>query len=189
MKKYNFEKGQWNPDEFRYVYSSRFTPTPLMKQEEDCIVNGIDASTGEFDYVSMVTEKKYTTGVRLETSCSFEAYGAPLIVLSDDFYKGENGAWYFGVHYEIVLYEGGINVWRLNLNKDVMKWENLMRLKFPVTPKEVHTLKVQVLDKALDIETEGAHVILRVDDLPTEFRAGITACEGINRFYTYSIET
>ena len=188
MKKYNFAKGQWNPEEFRYVYSSRFTPTPLMKQEEDCIVNGIDASTGEFDYVSMVAEKKYTTGARLETRCSFEAYGAPLIVLSDEFYKGENGKWYFGVHYEIVLYEGGINVWRLNLNKDVMEWDNLMRLKFPVTPKEVHTLKVHVLEKALDIKTEGAHVVLRVDDLPSEFRAGITACEGINRFYTYSIE-
>ena len=90
MKKIDFKKGAWNPEDFRYVYSPRFAPTPRIKQEQDCIVNGIDEK-GEFDYVSMLLEQKYQTGVQAETTCSFEAYGAPLIVLTDDLRKKENG--------------------------------------------------------------------------------------------------
>lgn len=188
MRKINFARGQWNSEEFRYVYSARFKPTPIMRQENDCIVNGLDSATGDYEYISLVTEKMYAMGTTIETRCSFESYGAPLIVFSDDFYKGENGEWYFGVHYEVVLYEGGINVWELNLNKDVMKWENLLRLKFPVNAKKVHLLSVKILEKALDITMEGMHVVLGVKDLPKEFRVGITACEGINRFYTCNIK-
>ena len=188
MREINFAQGQWNPEEFRYVYSERFTPIPGIRQEKDCIVNGIDQSTNSYEYISMVTEKEYGTGVKIETNCSFEAFGAPLIVFSDDFHKGENGEWYFGVHYEVVLYEGGINVWYVNLNKDVMKWESLLALKFPVSAEKTHLLSVKILEKSLDITMEDVHVVLGVKDLPKEFRVGITACEGINRFYDCKIE-
>lgn len=188
MRQINFAEGKWDSKEFRHVYSSRFSSTPLMCQAKECIVNDIDMETGTFAYVSLVTEKKYRTGTRIETTCSFDSYGAPLIVLSNDFYKGDNGKWYFGVHYEIVLYEEGINVWKLNLHKDVMKWDKLLGLKFPVTAKMSHTLSVQVLNNMLDITMEDIHANLWVEDMPSEFRVGITACEGINRFYSCCIE-
>lgn len=187
MSKVNFGKDQWDMSEFRYVYSPRFTPIPRIKQESDCIVNGTDPVTGEFDYVSMLTEKEYTTGVTVETTCSFEAYGAPLIVFSDDLRKKENGEWYYGVHYEVVLWEEGINVWRLDLNDDAMYWDKVLGVQFPVSVKEPHPLKVKLQEKGIDIETEGRKMYVKIEDMPSKMRVGITACEGINRFYSLEI--
>ena len=142
----------------------------------------------EFDYFSILTEDKFFAGTTIETTCSFEGYGAPLIVITDDVYKGQNDEWYYGKHFEIVLYQGGINVWRLDLNQGIMKTENLIRFRFPVTTRNYHTLRVKVLEEALDITMEDASILLKVDDLPSEFRVGLTACEGINRFYTLGIK-
>ena len=188
MKWINFASGEWKTEEFRYVYSPKFAPTPKFQQDRDCIVNKGDFSKNEFDYVSILTEDKFSTGVTIETTCSFEGYGAPLIVISDDVYKGQNDEWYYGKHFEIVLYQGGINVWRLDLNQGIMKTENLIRYRFPVTTRNYHTLRVKVLEGALDITMEDASILLKVDGLPSEFRVGLTACEGINRFYTLGIK-
>ena len=188
MRVINFASGEWNRKEFRYVYSPKYPAITKMYQEENCIVNDGDMKKNEFDYTSILSESKYTRGVKIETRCSFEDYGAPLIVLSDDIIKGKDGKWYYGRHYEIVMFEGGINVWYLDLNPDVMKIENLMRLKFSVSAREIHTLKVQVLDDAFNISMGEQQVCLSVKGLPTEFRVGLTACEGINRFYSLSIE-
>ena len=187
MRKIDFKKGAWKPEDFRYVYSPRFAPIPRIRQEQDCIVFGIDEK-GEFDYVSMLLEQKCQTGAKAVTTCSFEAYGAPLIVLTDDLRKKENGEWYYGVHYEIVLWEDGINVWKLNLNDGIMNWQKLMALEFKVSAYEPHELGVKVLDDMLEIEVEGHKAQLRVEGLPKEFYIGFTACEGINRFYDFSIE-
>ena len=184
----HFSEKAWNPEEFRYVYSPLFTPIPRMKQESLCIVNDGDATSNKYDYVSMVTEKKYAVGTRVEMKCSFEKFGAPLIVFSDDMYRGGNGEWYYGRHYEIVLYEDGINVWGLNMNPGIKKYENLMSLRFPVSAGEIHVLSVKIQKSALEIVKDDLKVILRVPDLPSEFHVGLTACEGINRFYEYTIE-
>lgn len=188
MKKINFAEGNWNPQDFRCVYSPRWIAGTKPKQENDCITNGINPTNGEYDYVSLMTEEKYKTGVRLETTCSFDSFGAPLIVISDDMFKREDGEWYFGIHYEIVLYEKGINVWEINYNPDVMEWHKVMGLDFLVSEKEPHTFSVKVLDKMLDITMGEQHVLLRMKHLPEEFHVGITLCEGINRFYEFGIE-
>lgn len=188
MRWINFASGKWKSEEFRYVYSPRFAMTPKFQQDKECIFNEGDFSKNEFDYVSILTEDKFSAGVTIETTCSFEGYGAPLIVISDDVYKGQNDEWYYGKHFEIVLYQGGINVWRLDLNQGIMKIENLIRFRFPVTTRNYHTLRVKVLEEALDITMEDASILLKVDDLPSEFRVGLTACEGINRFYSLGIK-
>ncbi len=61
MRQINFAEGKWDSKEFRHVYSSRFSSTPLMCQEKECIVNDIDMETGTFAYVSLVTDSRYKT--------------------------------------------------------------------------------------------------------------------------------
>ena len=187
MKRISFASGEWKKEWFRYVYSPKFDSTPSFAQERECIVNAGNLKENNFDYVSILTEDKFSTGVTIEATCSFENYGAPLIVISDDIYKGQNNEWYYGKHFEIVLYQGGINVWELDLNQGIMKTENLMRFRFPVTAGSLHTMQVKVLDSALDISMEEKSIRIKVDGLPKEFRVGLTACEGINRFYTLGI--
>ena len=160
----------------------------MENNEKDHSVNGINPENGEFDYISLVTEEKYKTGVQLETRCSFDSFGAPLIVLSDDILINDKGEWQFGIHYEVVLYEQGINVWEINYHPDVMEVHQVLGLEFEVSEKEIHTLSVKVLDQMLDISMEGHHVLVRAEKLPKEFHVGITMCEGINRFYEFSIE-
>ena len=63
-----------------------------------------------------------------------------------------------------------------------------MKLKFPVTTGVQHQLSVKILENALEITMEDVHVLLGVKNLPKEFRVGITACEGINRFYNCKLE-
>ena len=188
MKKIDFTQENWNEKEFRYVYSPRWITGTKPKQEKDHIVNDINPENGEFDYISLVTEEKYKTGVQLETRCSFDSFGAPLIVLSDDILKNDKGEWQFGIHYEVVLYEQGINVWEINYHPDVMVVHQILGLEFEVSEKEIHTLSVKILDQMLDISMEGHHVLVQAEKLPKEFHVGITMCEGINRFYEFSIE-
>lgn len=188
QKKIDFAEGKWNSKEFRYVYSPRWIVGTRPQQEKDCIVNSVNPTNGEFDYISLVTEEKYQTGVCLETSCSFDHFGAPLIVISDDMYKDENGEWLFGIHYEIVLYNKGINVWKVDCNPNVIKWHKEMWLDLPVSEKEIHKFSVKVLDQMLDITIGEHHVLVRVEHLPKEFHVGVTLCEGINRFYDFTIK-
>ena len=188
MKKINFSDGNWNQEGFRYVYSPRWITGAKPKQERDHIANGINPENGEFEYISLVTEEKYEKGVLLTTKCSFDSFGAPLIVLSDNILKNEKGEWQFGIHYEVVLYEQGINVWEIDYNPGVMEVHQVLGLEFPVSEKEIHTLSVKVLERMLDISMEGHHVLVRAEKLPEEFHAGITMCEGINRFYEFSVE-
>ena len=73
----------------------------------------------------------------METRCSFDSFGAPLIVLSDDILTNDKGEWQFGIHYEVVLYEQGINVWEINYHPDVMEGHHVL-VRAEKLPKEFH---------------------------------------------------
>ena len=40
----------------------------MVNNEKDHIVNGINPENGEFDYISLVTEEKYKTGVHIRNT-------------------------------------------------------------------------------------------------------------------------
>lgn len=188
-KKYLFEKGKWKTTDFRYVYSSRYKDTPQFTQENDCIVNQKgDRSEWDFEYISLVTEEKYTSGVLLETNCSFEGYGAPILVLSDDIEKDEAGDWRYGRHFEVVVYEDGLNVWRLETVDGKFVPFSLLQNHFKVEADTVHQLTLRILKNRIEVTLgDDAAFEMDVDFLPEEFHVGITACEGINRFYDFAI--
>ena len=183
-----FGKGLWNPADFRYIYSPKFAPTPEFTQEETCLVNRGDPAAGRYDYVSMITVRKFRAGTEFSTLCSFEKYGAPLIVITDDVRRGGHGELRYGRHMEIVAYEGGVNVWRLEPLTNDVKPTNLLRQKFEVPAGKPLRLTVRPMSGKVEISCFGNTFSVETDCVPGEFFAGVTACEGINRFYDFTAE-
>ena len=193
MKKtYNFANGTWNTEDLEYAYSPACFDRAAFRQEEDCIVNGVGKSLFGYEYISLLDKTKRKVGVKLTLKCSFEKFGAPLIVFSNDLPVNEKGEKIYGEHYEVVAYEKGINVWK------VIPWPErverpikpflLAKKEFGIAGNEMIEIKVEVLENKIKSWVNGEYLETEVEGLPTEFWVGFTACEGINRFYSFEIE-
>lgn len=190
MLNIEFKKGKW--EEFLdYAYTARYELKPKFVQEIDHVRNceNKELEYG-FDNVTVVTKQKYTAGAKISTCCSFDKDYAPLLVFTDNLYKDTENDLRFDNYYEVVLYKDGINVWHLYKDsaENKMKWHLLLGVKFKVSPKEKHTLTVELAEKAFKIKYGSEDIVLRISDLPKQMHVGITACEGINRFYSLDIE-
>lgn len=182
-----FAKDSWNKDDFTQVTSMHTDGRIPFMQEEDCIVNDHDRGNidnlKKYNYISLLSKETCETGDVIETECSFDTFGAPLVVISDDVQKTEDGYPVYGHHFEIVAYEEGFNVWEIHGNKT---FKAAFR-QYSVPEKEKITLTVKVLEDSLEVSLCGHQDTVKVERLPKTFRAGITACEGVNRFYSFEI--
>ena len=89
---------------------------------------------------------------------------------------------------EVVLYEKGVNVWRMYYKEGKVTWDWLLSVEFPLEEKKIHTLSVEILKSKLAILVNERKMTLHVNDMYPSFHVGINACEGINRFYSMEIE-
>ncbi len=190
MLNIEFKKGKW--EEFLdCAYTARYELKPKFVQESDHIRN-CESKENEcgFDQTTILTKQKYAAGTKISTCCSFDKDYAPLLIFANNLYKDSENDLRFDDYYEVVLYKDGINVWRLYKDsaENKMKWHLLLGVNFKVTPKEKHTLTVELAEKAFKIKCGSEDIVLRIADLPKQMHAGITACEGINRFYSLDIE-
>lgn len=187
---FNFARDQWNMDRLTYAYSYRFQETPEFIQADDCIENRKNPDFRQgYDNVTLLTKEKCSAGTRISTRCSFDHFGAPLITIADSLDTDENGIKHFGNYFEVVIYESGINVWQMYYKKGEVTWDYLMSVEFPVSAVDIHTLTVEVQEKKLIIEADDRKMMLHIKDLYPSFHIGINACEGVNHFYSMSIET
>ena len=183
----DFSKKTWNPQDFTQVTSLRTDGRKPFMQEEDCVVNDVyKENINDYNYISLLYKQTYNTPVEISTTCSFESFGAPLIVLTDDLISTEDGYPAYGHHFEIVAYEKGINVWDLNGNAKPIK---AAFNHFEVPANEKLELKVKVLEDKLQISLYGQDMEFPISGLPSSFRCGITACEGVNRFYSFEVSS
>ena len=182
------------PENFVYAASTVVTYRREFGVDENGLVNGRieledkKAAYQDFEYISAVEEERVKLPVELETECSFDKFGAPLIVFSEDMTQKENGWREYGEHYEVVLYESGINIWHITLKPEGgQKAEALCRARLPFEAGKWEKLKVVltadgIYAKAGELEAKA------VCSLPEKMYAGFTACEGINHFRTFSRE-
>ncbi len=184
----NFSRNAWSSDDLVYAYSYRFTDRPVFTQFDDHIENKADPNgPGGYEYISILTPRKYGTGTSVSTHVSFEGDGAPLIVLADKLYSDPDGTLRFGDYLEVVLYKNGINVWRMWYRDGKVTWKKLMGVQYPVTTGELHTLTVTAGEEGLNIAADDRTMSVYIPDMYRSFHAGINACEGINRFYDMTI--
>ena len=188
MIKTAFGQGKWNPQDFIQAYSFRFTETPDFHQLPDCIAGDVNPSHREgFDNISLLTKETYTVGAKAEIRCAFEGLGCPEIILVEAPELCVDGAVRYGACFEVVLYQGGINVWRHYREEGKCFWHLRMGLGYPVAENQIHTLRVEVRENYLDITLNGQKTSLRVEDLFPRFHMGVTVCEGIARIYDMQV--
>ena len=196
MKKIVFTKGNWE-QEMIYSVSYRFDAktAPTFIQEEDCVVNAANPSMPNgYDYINLFLEEPYGIGTKLSMETSFEDFGAPNISLATKLDIDADGYVRHGEYYEVVLHEEGLSFWKLYLVDGVQKWYKILAVNFPVACNEIHTLNVETVlgkhaDKFLKVDVNGEHnVYLRICDMPDKFYVGISACEQINRIYSFTVE-
>lgn len=187
--KFNFSRGNWNEENLTYAYSFRFKETPVFVQMDDCIQNRKDESFSQgYDNVTLISKKAYAPGAKITANCLFESFGAPLFVIAESLHPCEDGKMRYGDYIEVVLYEKGVNVWKMKMTDGKVTWVKLLGAEFPVSANEKHEFSTLITETGLVIETMGQKLTLRVEDMYPSFHLGINACEGINKFYDMTID-
>lgn len=191
----SFEKGGWNPDGWIYAASANIPGRYRFVQEENCIASfplkEEPSSPADYPYISMVQSQPQAGAFTVVADCSFDSFGAPLIVLAGELHSLPDGRMEYGEHFEVVAYEKGLNFWWLGYEQGRRVVHSLLKAAFPLEEKMVHRLKVRVAGASLTAEVVGQSDSYTVDcpalGSYSQLYAGITACEGLNRFYNFSI--
>ena len=188
-EKYIFKREFNLEEKFLYVTSSASKSKNKFLQEENAIVNSYNKEIEDYDYISIITRKRYGIGTTIKVSCSFEKFGAPLIVLTDDYREKSDGSYEYGLHFEVVAYEGGCNVWHIEPGKkeNPIEVTKINSMEFSIEEKSRIDLEVRIEDKKLFISVNNKILVAEHKDFPSMMHVGITACEGVNRFYEMEI--
>ena len=185
----SFARNAWNTENLTYAYSWRFDETPEFIQRENCIESRENPGAPQkFDNITLLFKDPFGPGTRISTRCAFDRYGAPLIVLAADPETDSRGVLRYGDYLEIVLYEEGINVWRMWRREGKVSWKKLMSCVFPVSAMQIHTLTVEAGTEQLKIRADDREMSLYIPDFYPIWYGGIVACEGVNRFYSLTAE-
>ena len=201
--KADFSRGKWNPSDFVMVKGPRWTKVGSWLQKNDHIVQNVPATATELDlyrrmhdeaYVAMCYGKKIKMDKKLvcSSTMSFDYRMAPLIVIAPELgVHAPSGAPEFRAHWEIVLYDLGINVWRHMWQDNKPAWVKYSYLLAPYKPQTKYELKLTITatrkGQMLEVECEGRKFGCHLLGLGKEFYLGIIGCEGRNRFYDFKI--
>jgi hypothetical protein len=196
----DFSEGKWDPSVWLAFKSLRFDYTGAFEQQADHIVNrcppGVDDETLYARhvtdvYASLVHPQKAIGGGTVTATMSFDHLMAPLIVLTPELDVDEKGRHAFKKHYEVVLYNEGINVWHYTYENGELSWHLAAFARAAFEPKRKYTLGVSLArgkrEMRMTVTCGGVTVGFEDPDLPEDFYAGITGCEGRNRFYDFSL--
>ena len=190
-EKYIFNNEFNLEDEFIYVSSPASKSKKKFVQKENCIENTYNEEIKDFDYVSIITKEKYNNGVTVRVKCSFDTFGAPLIVITDDYTTLEDGSYQYGLHFEVVAYENGCNVWHIvpgKEEKNPIDVTKVNAIEFPIEDKSMIDMEVTIKSQKLYIRVNDQSLVAEHEEIPNQMHVGITACEGINQFYEFEVE-
>lgn len=196
----SFTPGNWKSNEWILVKSPRFAYTHGFVQKEDGIENECPPLSGEEIYKkhesevysSMVWKEKVALGQTVSSAMSFDWRMAPLIVLAPALDSSGDGAPTLGEHWEIVLYDEGLNVWHHSIRDGKPFWYRAAYGKMPFQKDTRYDLSVKVFRngkgiKEMVVTCGDAEIGFADNGLPDSFFAGITGCEGRNRFYDFKV--
>lgn len=191
-----FARDDWKANDWIMVKSPRWPHLGKWVQNDDHILNATPADAAEKDlagtratetYTSMVLKPKFGGKVTITSTMSFDDQMAPLIVLADTLGADEQGNPEYRNHTEIVAFNGGINIWQHYYRDGKPSWVKLAWCDFELKPKTKYEMKVSVNGKQIQVSVGGHTIGCTNPDLPDLFHAGITGCEGKNRFYDFKV--
>ena len=200
----SFARGKWNESDFFYAKSWRWNYMRTFKQVDDAIVNVLPGPSAEDvfkkmnteAYVAMLYRGRFPLGCTISSKTAWDWRMAPIVVIADELGKSAAGAPEFREHWEVCLYDEGINVWYHYFENGEQKWYKVASLKLPkdglFKANEIHDLVVQTGRnsrgvKELTVRCGGYRLTCVDDRLPDEFYAGVIGCEGRNWFYDFKV--
>lgn len=191
-----FKSGGWDSNDWVAVQSPRWDRAGGWLQKGDHIQNIVppDATEKEWQgkragetYSSLVLKKKVKGDSVVTTTTEFDYRMAPIVVIAFEPGMSPSGTFEYREHFEVCLYDLGINVWHHKYSDGKPSWTKLTHEKFEVSKQEPHKIKVVIKDKLLVVKVDEHEFSLGVEALPNEYYVGITGCEGINKFYDFSL--
>ncbi len=195
-----FARGKWDQTQWFDVKSARRNYLKKMVQLDDHIMNAVPPGLTDeviFSkyvdsvYSCIMLRKKYGMPSQISCTMSFDHRMAPLIVLAKEVGRSAKGEPEQREHFEIILFDEGINVWHHFYNHGKPQFRRAAFLKTKFLPRKKYELRVRVnrdrKGKYMQIECGGHNFGFMDDALPETFYVGIIGCEGRNRFYDFGI--
>jgi hypothetical protein len=198
-----FSPGDWRKEDWVMVKSPRWDYRGVWEQEADHIWNKVPADATEAEmlskragetYTSMLWKEKISANKKVVISAemSFDYQMAPLLVIAPEYGQSADAYPEYRQHWEIVLYDKGINVWHHQYADGKPSWYLAASLKAAFPKKEKVTLTVSI-----NFSGRVPQMVISANDntfsyaelqLPRNFFVGLTACEGVNRFWNFSVK-
>ena len=202
----SFARGKWNPSDFIPAKSWRWDYVGVFDQRDDSIVNRCPDVPGEevykkhhdTVYAALMHRSRFQVGAKVSSTMSFDHRMAPIVVIAPYLARDEKtGAAEFRDHWEVCLYDQGVNVWHHFFVNGSQRWHKAASLLLPekdwFRANERYDVQVTIARnkngrKEMRVSV-GGYTLTYVDDLlPDTFLGGIIACEGRNSFYDFRME-
>ena len=212
-----FVKGKWNPADWEMVRSWRFDHDAAFLQMPNCIQNRVpegltddelQGKKGNAGYAIMLLKQKFKGNTTITCTMEFDYRMAPGIILSYEPVKFGKDKLELREHFEVILYDDGLNLWHHYFEKGApnskdprviktgveQKWRKVLYLdekKF-YKAKTKYEVKVNVRYTSrgpqIEISCGGRVIGCYAPQMPKgEYRIGLVGCEGRNRFYDFKV--
>jgi hypothetical protein len=123
----------------------------------------------------------------IASTMAFAHQMAPLILLTPALAKNAKGQQECSERFEIVIFNEGVIVWRHSLKEGKLAYRKAAFASFRLEKDTPYRLEVKKTGTTLTVSVAG-HTFGYTDDaLPDACYVGSTGCEGLNRFYDFSI--
>ena len=194
----SFAAGGWHPDDWMLVKSARWDWMGSWEQQNDHICNRVPKEASPEDlistgsrapetYASMLSREELPEDVVVQVSASFDYRMAPLVVLAAEPGVDHKGRLEYREHFEVVIFDQGINLWHHVYMQGRPLWIRAAYSRFELGPGMRHMLEVERKGRELRMRVGEHEMGCRLETLPRARYAGITGCEGVNRFYDFKV--
>ena len=142
-------------------------------------------------YASLVWKTPVEGPVEISSTMRFDVRMAPLLVIAPELADAPGGLKEFREHWEVVLYDQGVNVWHHEFKDGRPSWYLAAYLDAPFAPGTRHTLTVRIAPRRqrtlFTVSCGGKEFGYFEPSLPGRFYIGVTGCEGPCRFYDLKV--
>ena len=193
-----FTPDGWQANDWIQVRGPRWDHPGGWDQQSDHISNCVppEATAAEMQgpragevYSSMILDRPPTMDLLVRTRTSFDFRMAPLVVLTGPLGEDVDGHPEYREHIEVVMFDQGVNVWHHTWIDGGPAWYKAGWCEFPLAAGEPHSLGVEKVGAQLTVSVNDRRFGCYLASFDAEVRAGITACEGVNRFYDFEVRT
>jgi len=199
----DFVSGKWSRSDWVLLKSPRWDYFGDWIQKIDHIENCVPAKATPEELLKKYSAQTYscmlwkillktTKPVEIHSRMSFDDRMAPLIVLSGVYGKDLKNRPELREHWEVVLYDKGLNIWHHEYKDGKPCWYLAAALQATFKANVVYDVQVRMQKVKNNIRMEvfcaDQKLTYTSRDFPASFYVGITGCEGLNRFYDFGVK-